>query len=257
MLCCCLPISCQTSVCACVLQTVVTVVILTFLLVGGYYVRSIPIWIGWIRYISFIYWGFNLLLKIQFRCAWLCCLRLTTEHTALSLSTPSGVFALPMTWTSLKLSMLVSSSSSCNNALHISSCLCHLDLSQSMPGPVAWHVVHSFSYMLHHLNLSAHTTACIDPLVSGQALILLSCESLCLNQRWQCDYRPQASAASPDICAPCFWSLVSYHLFDSALTHLLLGLRFLQGLSVLPVQHKYTSRHLTGRSCWHTRLYPC
>ena len=48
-------------------QTVTTVVILTFLLVGGYYVRNIPVWIRWIKYVSFLYWGFNLLIKTQFR----------------------------------------------------------------------------------------------------------------------------------------------------------------------------------------------
>lgn len=49
------------------LQTVTTVVILTFLLVGGYYVRNIPVWISWIRYLSFLYWGYNLLIKAQFK----------------------------------------------------------------------------------------------------------------------------------------------------------------------------------------------
>ncbi len=49
------------------LQTVTTVLILAFLLVGGYYVRNIPVWIGWIRYISFIYWGYNMAIKMQFR----------------------------------------------------------------------------------------------------------------------------------------------------------------------------------------------
>lgn len=48
-------------------QTVTTVVMLTFMLVGGYYVRNVPVWIGWIKYISFVYWGNSLLTKIQFR----------------------------------------------------------------------------------------------------------------------------------------------------------------------------------------------
>ncbi|KAG2437947.1 hypothetical protein HXX76_005562 [Chlamydomonas incerta] len=47
-------------------QTVTTVVMLTFLLVGGFYVKQVPAWIGWIKYISFVYWGYNLLLKVQF-----------------------------------------------------------------------------------------------------------------------------------------------------------------------------------------------
>ena len=47
-------------------QTVATIVALTFVLVGGYFVRGIPHWISWVKYISFIYWAFGLLLKIQF-----------------------------------------------------------------------------------------------------------------------------------------------------------------------------------------------
>eukprot|EP00879_Flechtneria_rotunda_P023260 GHRR01024602.1.p1 GENE.GHRR01024602.1~~GHRR01024602.1.p1 ORF type:complete len:119 (-),score=25.26 GHRR01024602.1:822-1178(-) len=52
--------------CSCCPQTVTTVVILTFLLVGGYYVRNIPVWIAWIRYLSFLFWGYNLVIKTQF-----------------------------------------------------------------------------------------------------------------------------------------------------------------------------------------------
>lgn len=29
--------------------------------------QGIPPWAAWLRYLSFVYWGFNLLLKIQFR----------------------------------------------------------------------------------------------------------------------------------------------------------------------------------------------
>ncbi|WIA20339.1 hypothetical protein OEZ85_006170 [Tetradesmus obliquus] len=47
-------------------QTVASIIMLGFMLVGGYYVRGIPAWISWIRYLSFVYWGFNLLLKIEF-----------------------------------------------------------------------------------------------------------------------------------------------------------------------------------------------
>jgi len=47
-------------------QTVSTIIILTFLLVGGFYVKDVPVWIGWIKYFSFIYWGNNLITKIQF-----------------------------------------------------------------------------------------------------------------------------------------------------------------------------------------------
>ncbi|GLI64948.1 hypothetical protein VaNZ11_008352 [Volvox africanus] len=48
-------------------QTITTVAILAFLLVGGFYVKTVPVWISWLKYLSFIYWGYNLLLKIQFR----------------------------------------------------------------------------------------------------------------------------------------------------------------------------------------------
>jgi hypothetical protein len=38
-------------------QTVASIIMLGFMLVGGYYVRGIPAWISWIRYLSFVYWG--------------------------------------------------------------------------------------------------------------------------------------------------------------------------------------------------------
>ncbi|KAG2431027.1 hypothetical protein HYH02_013459 [Chlamydomonas schloesseri] len=47
-------------------QTVATIFMLSTMLVGGYYVRGIPVWISWLKYVSFIYWGWNLLLKIEF-----------------------------------------------------------------------------------------------------------------------------------------------------------------------------------------------
>lgn len=48
-------------------QTVTTVVNLTMMLVGGFYVTNIPAWIGWLKYLSFIYYGYNLLLKIEYK----------------------------------------------------------------------------------------------------------------------------------------------------------------------------------------------
>lgn len=33
---------------------------------SGFYVAGIPVWISWIKYISFIFYGFNLLQKIEF-----------------------------------------------------------------------------------------------------------------------------------------------------------------------------------------------
>lgn len=50
--------------------TIATVTMLTIMLVGGFYVRQIPIWISWLKYLSFIYWGWNLLLKIEFSGRW-------------------------------------------------------------------------------------------------------------------------------------------------------------------------------------------
>lgn len=28
---------------------------------------QVPVWIGWIKYLSFVFWGYNLLIKVQFR----------------------------------------------------------------------------------------------------------------------------------------------------------------------------------------------
>lgn len=39
---------------------------LTFLLIGGYYVRQVPVWISWLKYLSFVYWGYGLLMRVQF-----------------------------------------------------------------------------------------------------------------------------------------------------------------------------------------------
>lgn len=47
-------------------QTIASVLMLTFMLVGGFYVKSIPGWIGWLKYLSFMLYSYNLLLKIQF-----------------------------------------------------------------------------------------------------------------------------------------------------------------------------------------------
>lgn len=48
-------------------QTITTVVALTMVLVAGFFVQNIPDWIGWLKYVAFIYYGYNTLLKIQFR----------------------------------------------------------------------------------------------------------------------------------------------------------------------------------------------
>jgi len=35
--------------------------------VGGFYLANIPAWIAWLKYLSFVYFGYNLLLKAEFR----------------------------------------------------------------------------------------------------------------------------------------------------------------------------------------------
>ncbi|XP_058114220.1 ABC transporter G family member 26 [Magnolia sinica] len=40
--------------------------LMLFLLTGGYYVQHIPKFIRWLKYISFMYYGFRLLLKVQY-----------------------------------------------------------------------------------------------------------------------------------------------------------------------------------------------
>lgn len=47
-------------------QTCASIMMLSFMLVGGFYVRDVPVWIRWSKYLSFVYWGFNLLLKVEF-----------------------------------------------------------------------------------------------------------------------------------------------------------------------------------------------
>lgn len=46
-------------------QTIASIMMLTFMLVGGFYVRDVPVWIRWVKYLSFVYWGFNVLLHVE------------------------------------------------------------------------------------------------------------------------------------------------------------------------------------------------
>ena len=46
-------------------QTITAIIMLTMMLVGGFYVTTIPAWIAWLKYLSFVYYGYNLLLKIN------------------------------------------------------------------------------------------------------------------------------------------------------------------------------------------------
>ncbi|KAG2542099.1 ABC transporter G family member 26-like [Panicum virgatum] len=43
-----------------------SLVLMLFLLTGGYYVQHIPRFIRWLKYVSFMHYGFNLLLKAQY-----------------------------------------------------------------------------------------------------------------------------------------------------------------------------------------------
>ncbi|WJX31445.1 ABC transporter G member 26 [Trifolium repens] len=45
---------------------VATLILMLFLLTGGYYVQHIPKFMQWLKYLSFMYYGFRLLLKVQY-----------------------------------------------------------------------------------------------------------------------------------------------------------------------------------------------
>ncbi|KAL4182814.1 hypothetical protein AMTRI_Chr11g95030 [Amborella trichopoda] len=49
--------------------TLASVVVMTFMLAGGFFVQNVPSFISWIRYISFNYHTYRLLLKIQYSCS--------------------------------------------------------------------------------------------------------------------------------------------------------------------------------------------
>lgn len=46
--------------------TLASVIMLTLLLAGGYYIQDTPKWIGWIKYLSVSYWGYKLQLAAQY-----------------------------------------------------------------------------------------------------------------------------------------------------------------------------------------------
>lgn len=46
--------------------TVASVIMLSFLLAGGYYIQKTPMWIGWIKYVSPSYYSYKLQLASQF-----------------------------------------------------------------------------------------------------------------------------------------------------------------------------------------------
>ncbi|ERN19204.1 ABC transporter G family member 26 [Amborella trichopoda] len=45
---------------------IASMVLMLFLLTGGYYVQHIPQFMKWMKYVSFMYYGFRLLLKVQY-----------------------------------------------------------------------------------------------------------------------------------------------------------------------------------------------
>ncbi|KAI4348846.1 hypothetical protein L6164_009516 [Bauhinia variegata] len=47
--------------------TLASVTVMTFMLAGGFFVKKVPIFIAWIRYISFNYHTYKLLLKVQYK----------------------------------------------------------------------------------------------------------------------------------------------------------------------------------------------
>ncbi|KAG5090851.1 hypothetical protein JHK82_049629 [Glycine max] len=46
--------------------TAASLILMLFLLTGGYYVQHIPKFMKWLKYLSFMYYGFRLLLKVQY-----------------------------------------------------------------------------------------------------------------------------------------------------------------------------------------------
>ncbi|KAJ4954216.1 hypothetical protein NE237_031048 [Protea cynaroides] len=48
--------------------TLASVIVMTFMLSGGFFVQKVPIFMSWMRYISFNYHTYRLLIKIQYSC---------------------------------------------------------------------------------------------------------------------------------------------------------------------------------------------
>ncbi|PIN16003.1 Transporter, ABC superfamily (Breast cancer resistance protein) [Handroanthus impetiginosus] len=46
--------------------TIASLILMLFLLTGGYYVQHIPKFMQWLKYVSFIYYGFRLVVKVQY-----------------------------------------------------------------------------------------------------------------------------------------------------------------------------------------------
>jgi len=46
--------------------TLASIVMLSFMLTGGFFVQNIPVWMSWLKYISFNYYNYRLLTKVQY-----------------------------------------------------------------------------------------------------------------------------------------------------------------------------------------------
>ncbi|KAK9803713.1 hypothetical protein WJX73_005190 [Symbiochloris irregularis] len=48
-------------------QTLAAIIMIVFMLTGGYFTRNIAVWISWFKYLSFIFYGYGLLAHIEFK----------------------------------------------------------------------------------------------------------------------------------------------------------------------------------------------
>ncbi|KAK3028855.1 hypothetical protein RJ639_038540 [Escallonia herrerae] len=62
--------------------TLASIVVMAFMLAGGFFIQKVPPFMSWVRYVSFNYHTYRLLLKIQYRCSGL-------QHGSGSCDTPS------------------------------------------------------------------------------------------------------------------------------------------------------------------------
>ena len=46
--------------------TLASIIMLSFMLTGGFFVQHIPVWMKWLKYISFNYYNYRILTKVQY-----------------------------------------------------------------------------------------------------------------------------------------------------------------------------------------------
>lgn len=46
--------------------TLASIIMLAFMLTGGFFVQNIPVWMSWLKYLSFNYYNFRLITKVQY-----------------------------------------------------------------------------------------------------------------------------------------------------------------------------------------------